>query len=314
MAPEPWSSAARGREPPSSPLDAVRPADRAAWRELHLAPGRRFAAPSLADRTIVFEDGGEEHSARVVGKHNRRQHLIETSLGREYTIELNTEGKSGGLDFHVQRTTPEVLQRKARKMARATQRMPELRAGLLEILQSGRLEAAFDALDRNGDGKLSVAELQDGLAQHLSREVPKRDLKEMFEEGGDSEVSKQEFLKVLACLDASRRLAKKVGARFRSELESSRQELMDAFDGFDTDGDGVLSREELVAGLKNAGIRLTKADQKELMAVLDSDGDGTIDYNEFVQMASQDEDQQRKVREVQRKCVRRVPPFAGRGR
>ena len=68
------------------------------------------------------------------------------------------------------------------------------------------------------------------------------------------------------------------------------------------------------AGLKNAGIRLTKADQKELMAVLDSDGDGTIDYNEFVQMASQDEDQQRKVREVQRKCVRRVPPFAGRGR
>eukprot|EP01045_Picozoa_sp_COSAG04_P033077 COSAG04_NODE_6708_length_1272_cov_14.424552_1_plen_50_part_10 len=50
----------------------------------------------------MFEDGGEEHSARVVGKQNRRQHLIETSLGREYTIELNTEGKSGGLDFHVQ--------------------------------------------------------------------------------------------------------------------------------------------------------------------------------------------------------------------
>ena len=293
MAPERWGRSAGSRANPASPLDAVRKSEQRDWSDLHLAPGHRFAAGPLVGRTVLF---GEGHSALVVKKHNRRLHVIRHPDSREFTIDLMTQGQSDGEPFEVQRTPQEVSQRKARKMAKATRQMPELRDALLKIMRSGQLEMAFEAWDTNGDGNLSVAELQDGLAQQVR--VPSEDLREMFAAGGGNgdELSFPDFMKVLGSLDASQRLAKKVGEQFRTELESSQESLMTAFDGFDSDGDGVLTREELVAGLKNTGIKLSKKDERELMQVLDSDGDGEIDYTEFVQMATQDDDQQRKVR------------------
>jgi Ca2+-binding EF-hand superfamily protein len=292
MAPERWGRSPRSTANPSSPLDDVRKSEQRDWSDLHLAPGHRYAAGSLVGRTILFGDG---HSATVKKKHNRRLHVIEYPDGREFLIDLMSQGLHDGQPFEVLRNSREVSQRKARKMAKATQRMPEVREALLNIMRNGQLQRTFEDLDTNGDGSLSVEELKAGLAQQVR--VPEEHLRDMFAAGGGNgdKLSFQDFMQVLGSLDASQRLAKKVGEQFRAQLQSSQGTLMEAFDGFDSDGDGVLNRKELVAGLKNAGIKLSRQDEKELLKVLDSDGDGSIDYAEFVQMATRDDDQQRKV-------------------
>lgn len=299
MAPsERWSQDSIAKPSSRTPLDSVRPEDQRSWRDLHLAPGERFAAGSLINRTILFGDE-ERHSATVVKKYNKRLHLIRYDNGREFTIDLRSKDRDDGVPFQVLRHPHEVSQRKARKMAKATQRMPEVREALLSLLRTDQLRRAFEEWDTNGDGTLSASELWAGLAQHVK--VPEEDLQKVIEAGGGrgEELSYADFLDVLGSLDASQRLAKKVGKQFRSQLQSEQGTLYEAFDKFDDDGDGVLTRQELVEGLKTTmqttGVMLSKQDEKELMRVLDSDGDGTVDYHEFVKFVTQDDEQQLKV-------------------
>lgn len=53
------------------------------------------------------------------------------------------------------------------------------------------------------------------------------------------------------------------------------------FKTFDINGDGKISSSELGAALQNLG-SVTPEEVQSMMAELDSDGDGFIDYNEFV--------------------------------
>ena len=296
MAPPRWSQDSVVN--PSSPLDAVRPSDHDSWRDLHLAPGERFVARELPGRTILFGEG-EHHSAKVVKTHNRRLHVIRYENEREFTIDLRSKGRNDGVPFHVLRHDREVSQRKARKMAKATQRMPEFRETLLTLMRTGHLRRAFEEWDSNGDGTLSASELRVGLAR-LAK-VPEEDMQKVIDAGGvkGEGLSYADVLQVIASLDASQRLAKKLGKRFRAQLQSEQDTLYEAFDRFDDDGDGVLTRRELVAGLretmKSTGVALSKQDERDLMQVLDSDGDGTVDYQEFVKFVTQDDEERLKV-------------------
>ena len=62
-----------------------------------------------------------------------------------------------------------------------------------------------------------------------------------------------------------------------------------AFAEMDANKDGFLSEEELMKGLKKVGFANVSRDQvAKLAANLDRDGDGKIDFEEFVVMFSQD--------------------------
>ena len=62
-----------------------------------------------------------------------------------------------------------------------------------------------------------------------------------------------------------------------------------AFAEMDANKDGFLSEEELMKGLKKVGLANVSRDQvAKLAANLDKDGDGKIDFEEFVVMFSQD--------------------------
>lgn len=63
------------------------------------------------------------------------------------------------------------------------------------------------------------------------------------------------------------------------------EELKQVFDKFDSNRDGKISPEEYQAILKALGKRdLVRKEVQKIFEVADLDGDGFIDYNEFVEM------------------------------
>jgi centrin-1 len=61
-------------------------------------------------------------------------------------------------------------------------------------------------------------------------------------------------------------------------------EIKEAFDLFDTDGSGTISTEELKKALQNLGIDARNQTLLNMMADLDKDRSGAIDFDEFISM------------------------------
>ena len=59
-------------------------------------------------------------------------------------------------------------------------------------------------------------------------------------------------------------------------------ELQEAFNLFDTDGDGQLSISEWQTVLSRMGMKLSSKEEKALFRNVDSNGDGKIDLDEFM--------------------------------
>ena len=64
----------------------------------------------------------------------------------------------------------------------------------------------------------------------------------------------------------------------------SEEELMEAFKVFDKDGNGFISAAELRHVMTNLGEKLTEEEVDEMIKEADFDGDGQVNYDEFVKM------------------------------
>ena len=62
------------------------------------------------------------------------------------------------------------------------------------------------------------------------------------------------------------------------------EELIEAFKVFDRDGNGFISAAELRHVMTNLGEKLTDEEVDEMIREADVDGDGAINYQEFVRM------------------------------
>ena len=61
-------------------------------------------------------------------------------------------------------------------------------------------------------------------------------------------------------------------------------DLREAFGLFDTDGDGVITTAELGLVMKSLGRVLSRRQLKELMAIADADGNGTLEFEELIEL------------------------------
>lgn len=68
------------------------------------------------------------------------------------------------------------------------------------------------------------------------------------------------------------------------QVPDTEQELREAFEVFDTNKDGFISPDELRDRMRLLGENLTDEEVDEMIREADLDGDGKIDYQEFVQM------------------------------
>jgi len=129
------------------------------------------------------------------------------------------------------------------------------------------LKKTFTLLDANKDGTLSAKEIADGMAKHKVQ-IP-ADLDEVIRQldtDGSGNIDYTEF----------------VAATITQKQYSKKEVLWAAFRTFDLDGDGSITKSELSQVLKNASETLVES----MVVEHDTDGDGTISFEEFVKMMS----------------------------
>ncbi|PVD26474.1 hypothetical protein C0Q70_14151 [Pomacea canaliculata] len=73
----------------------------------------------------------------------------------------------------------------------------------------------------------------------------------------------------------------------REEKRLFRAEFREAFCMFDKDGDGRITEQELGTVLRSLGQDPTDTELKDMINDVDTDGSGTIEFNEFLLMMSQ---------------------------
>ena len=64
--------------------------------------------------------------------------------------------------------------------------------------------------------------------------------------------------------------------------EDKINEYKEAFDMFDKDGSGTISVIEIVKIMKNFGYPIKKSEAQQMIAEIDDNGDGELDFEEFV--------------------------------
>jgi len=137
------------------------------------------------------------------------------------------------------------------------------------------LREAFLIFDKNRDGTISVSELEQ-IMQNLGEKPTREEVKLMVakvDKDGDGNISFDEFVILMA-----------------SAKSSTDEELRQAFNVFDTDGSGTISRSELkqvmqtVLGEKD----LTDKQLDDMLKAADLNGDGEISFQEFCIMMKSD--------------------------
>jgi len=144
-------------------------------------------------------------------------------------------------------------------------------ASQLGETQIKALRETFMALDGNGDGLLTVAEMKEGLTKCGLKEIPP-DLQQIMEEvdsDGSGVIDYTEFL--AASLDKNVYMKEDV--------------CWQAFRIFDRNGDGKICKDEIAMVLNDEGVKNSAAaDMADIMKEIDKNGDGEIDFEEFMAM------------------------------
>ena len=95
---------------------------------------------------------------------------------------------------------------------------------------------------------------------------------------------------LLSCPQNADGVGHNAAQQLQAMLRERGIDLDAAFGTLDADGSGSVTHREFKDGLRQLGIDLPHAQMKELVATFDEDGDGDIDYSEFVREFTDGED------------------------
>lgn len=142
--------------------------------------------------------------------------------------------------------------------------------------QVAEFKEAFNLFDKDGSGAIDIDELAE-VMKSLGQNPTRSELQAMIDEvdeSGEGEIDFDEFLMMMA-----KALTKEV---------DSKEEMMKCFKVFDKDGSGEIAREDLHHIIATMAEKLTEDEIKDFIDEADKDGDGSIDYEEFINMMLSD--------------------------
>lgn len=137
--------------------------------------------------------------------------------------------------------------------------------------QIAEFKEAFQIFDKDGDGSITTKELGT-VMRSLGQNPSDEEVRQMIEEVDEDKSETIDFKEFLGLM------AKKM------KETDAEDELLEAFKVFDRDGNGKISAHELRYVMLSSGEDLTEQDIQEMVMEADIDGDGFIDYQEFVKI------------------------------
>ena len=131
---------------------------------------------------------------------------------------------------------------------------------------------AFEMFDKDKDGTITAKELAN-VMETLTGEKPSLDeINSMIKEvdlNSDGKIELEEFITLM----------------MKNSIDTQQEEeVINAFRVFDKEGNGLIQTDELKHIMMTIGDKMTEDEADEMIHEADIDGDGTINYEEFVRM------------------------------
>merc|ERR1712179_677856 len=146
--------------------------------------------------------------------------------------------------------------------------------GDLDKILHAEFREAFDEFDKDGSGAISSKELL-GVMRAMGQNPTEDELNNMVmgvDLDGNGTIEFPEFLEMM---------------EQKATEDDDADTIREAFKIFDRDKDGFISTKELKKVTTMLGQQLTKEEVEEFMKEADVDGNGKLDYDEFVKMMLQ---------------------------
>ncbi|KAB0398551.1 hypothetical protein E2I00_009902 [Balaenoptera physalus] len=118
---------------------------------------------------------------------------------------------------------------------------------------------------------------------------------------GEDEEDEGGLLELVVLLDAQDVVERLAAAKADQLTEEQIAEFKEAFSLFDKDGDGTITTKELGTVMRSLGQNPTEAELQDMINEVDADGNGTIDFPEFLTMMARkmkDTDSEEEIREA----------------
>merc|ERR1712042_324742 len=131
--------------------------------------------------------------------------------------------------------------------------------------QFGRVAGEDGSVDSS-----QVSSIMRAIGQNPS-EAEIQDMVNQVDKDGTGSIDFPEFLMMMS---------------LKADAENAEDEIREAFQVFDGDGNGFINRQELAVVMGNMGESLTPAEIQGMIDEADVDGDGLINYEEFYNMMS----------------------------
>jgi calmodulin len=150
------------------------------------------------------------------------------------------------------------------------------------------LREAFALFDKDNDGCITSKELHT-VMHGLRLQITEQEIADIINNvdvDGSGTVDFNEFLRMMSrshchvSRTGSGNKAADHAQRSAEEVEEMRQ----AFRVFDIDGNGLIDAHELKLTMLTLGENLSDRDVKQMIKLADRNGDGKIDYEEFIAM------------------------------
>jgi len=144
--------------------------------------------------------------------------------------------------------------------------------------QQEMLQKAFNMFDRDKTGSIAT-NMMSTILRTLGQTFEEDDLQLLIDEvdaDGSGQLEFEEFL--VLC---SRFLVEE-------DAEAIQEELREAFRLYDKEGNGYIKTADLREIMRALDDKLTEDELDEMITEIDTDGSGTVDFDEFMEMMTGD--------------------------